>query len=82
MDIALEEVPPLGYRFKLQSDQRSENKLKLITDELVLDFSFIFKCMARLACVGVRKLQVLPPNPTGLVHNEGLNTEIFTLTHP
>ena len=63
MDIATEELPPLGCRFELQSERRSKNKLNLITDELVLDFAFIFKCMARLGCLVVRKLQALRPNP-------------------
>ena len=41
----------------------SKNKLKLITDELVLDLTFIFEFMARLACLGVCKLQALRRNP-------------------
>ena len=43
--MAPEELLSLGCRFELQLDQSSENKLKVITDELVLDFSFIFICM-------------------------------------
>lgn len=53
MGMAPEELPALSCRFEFQLDQHSENKLKLITDELVLDFLL---CMARLACLGVCKL--------------------------
>ena len=41
MDMAPEKLPALRCRFEFQLDQRSENKLKLITDELVLDFTFM-----------------------------------------
>ena len=62
--MALKELPALGCRFEFQSDnQRSENKLKVITDELVLDFTFIFQCSARHACFIVRKLPALAPVP-------------------
>ena len=67
MDIAAEGLPPLDYRFELESDQRSENKLKLKTDELVLDFTFTFKCIARLPCLNVGKLQALRPRGGGEV---------------
>lgn len=40
MDMAPEKLPALGCKFEFQLNQRSENKLKLITDELVLDFTF------------------------------------------
>ena len=62
MDMALEEFPALSCRFEFQSDnQRSENEPKVITDELVLDVTFIFQCSARHACFIVRKLPALAP---------------------
>ena len=81
MDIGAEELPPLGCRFELQSDQRSKNKLKLIADELVLDLTFIFECMARLACLGVRKLLALRPNPCPHIIRVSI-WRFFTLTYP
>ena len=70
--MAPEELPALGCRFEFQSDQRSENKLKTITDDLVLDFSFIFKCTAKLAAS--MNYQRCLPYPLSIMR-------VSTLTH-
>ena len=65
----------LGCSFKVQSDQRSKNKVKLITDEFVVDFHLYMHDLHIMASVNYKCC--LPITN----HNAGFNIRIFLFLH-